>query len=94
MAEYKVVLVSDLLNIVVHSLVDYIPYDGTPRKKITTIALPVTIILSFLNICGIIFGVICLLFNVIYRKKRSYSEVYLVMNIHCQYNIIIQDDSS
>lgn len=48
-----------------------IPYDGTPREEIVTIALPVTIICSALNICGIICAVICLLFNIIFRKKKS-----------------------
>lgn len=51
-------------------LVGYIPYDGTARTKMTTIALPVTITLSIINAIGIIFAVICLLFNIIYRKRR------------------------
>ena len=56
-----------------NALVDYAPYDGTPRTRILTIALPITITLTFLNICGIIFALICLFFNILYRKKRSYS---------------------
>ena len=52
------------------TLTDHVPYDGTPRTKITTIALPVTIVLTFLNIFGIFFAMICLFFNIIYRKRR------------------------
>ena len=47
-----------------------IPHDGVPRQELVTIALPVTIILSFLNIFGIMCAMICLLFNIIFRKKR------------------------
>ena len=57
-----------------------VPYDGTPREEIVTIALPVTVICSALNICGIICAVICLLFNIIFRKKKSIG--LLSRNIH------------
>ena len=62
-----------IIRFVVHAFADYTPYDGTPRIKIVTIALPLTIVLTFLNVCGIISAVICLIFNIFYRKKRSYS---------------------
>ncbi len=39
-----------------------------------TITLPVTVICSILNICGIICAMICLLFNIIFRKKKSISR--------------------
>ena len=47
-----------------------VPYDGTTRTKIVTVALPVTIVLSILNVVGIICAFICLIFNIIHRKKR------------------------
>ena len=42
-----------------------------------TIALPVTLICSALNICGIVCAVICLSFNIVFRKKKS--PVYLLI---------------
>ena len=48
----------------------HIPYDGEQREEIVTIATPVTTVLSFLNVCGIICAVVCLLFNIIFRNKR------------------------
>lgn len=55
--------------------IGYTPYDGVPREEIVTLALPVTVILSILNICGIAYAVICLLFNVIFRKKRLLTQL-------------------
>ena len=49
---------------------DYIPYDGEPREEFVSIAVPVTTVFSVLNIGGIIYAIICLLFNVIFHNKR------------------------
>ena len=46
-----------------------VPYDGLPSEEYVTIALPVTVIFTALNIIGIIYAVICLLFNAIYHKN-------------------------
>ena len=53
------------------SLIGYvIPYDGVPQEDLVTVALPVTIISSALSIGGIIYALICFLFNAIFHKKR------------------------
>ena len=50
--------------------VGHIPYDGEPREEFVTIIAPVTAIFIVLNIGGIIFAVICSMFNAIFHKKR------------------------
>lgn len=47
-----------------------IPYDGVPTKEFVAVALPVTIVYVFLASVGIIFTIVCLVFNYIYRKKK------------------------
>ena len=49
---------------------DQIPYDGEPREEFVTIMVPVTTIFLILNIVGIVYAVICLMFNAIFHKKR------------------------
>ena len=47
-----------------------IPYDGVPAKEYVTIAVPVTAIFIFLALVGIVFAIVCLVFNFMFRKKR------------------------
>jgi gamma-aminobutyric acid type B receptor len=47
-----------------------VPYDGIPTKEFVAIAIPVTVIFVFLASAGIIFAIVCLIFNFIYRKKK------------------------
>ena len=56
-----------------------IPYDGVPQEDLVTVALPVTIIFSTLNTGGIVYALICFLFNAIFHKKR-YMRCNLPMN--------------
>ena len=47
-----------------------IPYDGEPREEFVTVMVPVTAIFIVLSISGIIYAVICFMFNAIFHKKR------------------------
>ena len=48
----------------------YTPIDGVPDTKIKIIILPVTVVLVILNACGIVFGIICLMFIIYFRNKK------------------------
>ena len=48
----------------------HVPYDGVPREELVTISLPLTIIVSILNILSIICAGLCLLFNIVFRNTR------------------------
>ena len=47
-----------------------IPNDGTPVKGINVQPLWLVIPYYILSLIGIIFAIVCLLFNFIYRKRR------------------------
>ena len=51
-------------------IIGHIPYDGEPREEFVTVMVPVTAIFIVLNISGIIYAVICFMFNAIFHKKR------------------------
>ena len=44
--------------------------DGIPKLVIVSTALPLTVIYYILAIVGIIFAVVCLFFNIIFRKRK------------------------
>ena len=48
----------------------YVPHDGVPKMEPSTVILPVTVIVISLNGGGVAFALFCLLFNLIYRKKK------------------------
>ena len=48
-----------------------VPYDGVPTKEYVAVAIPVTVIYIFLATAGIIFAVLCLIFNFVFRNKRQ-----------------------
>jgi len=47
-----------------------IPHDGVPVEQDVTVAFPLTVTLSILAFAGIVFSVVCLAFNCIFRKKK------------------------
>ena len=47
-----------------------VPFDGTPREKLQTVHLSVTVIFVVLSSAGIVFAVICVIFNFIFREKK------------------------
>lgn len=48
----------------------YIPYDGVPIVEIVTVSRTVTIVFLALNSTGFIYAIMCLLFNIVFQKKR------------------------
>ena len=52
------------------SILGYTPIDGVPKIGITSINLAVTTTFIPLHICGVVFALFCLAFNIINRKKR------------------------
>ncbi len=53
-----------------------IPYDGVPVEEIETVAVPLTVIYSFLSVAGIIFAIACLMFTFILRNKKYVKNMY------------------
>lgn len=47
-----------------------IPYDGVPIEMTETVELPLTVLYSLLATAGIIFAIICLVFNFHFRKQK------------------------
>ena len=48
-----------------------VPYDGVPTIEYVTVAIPVTVVYVLLSVAGIIFAILCLIFNFVYRNKRQ-----------------------
>ena len=53
------------------------PNDGIPIEEVVTVSLGLTVVYMFLATAGIVFAVACLLFTIIFRKKR-----YMYMYSH------------
>ena len=47
-----------------------VPYDGVPIEETTTVALPVTVSYILLATAGIVFTVVCLTFNFMFRNQQ------------------------
>ena len=47
-----------------------IPYDGVPTEEVVSVDLSLTVLFSVLATAGIAFGVVCLVFNFIFRDKK------------------------
>lgn len=47
-----------------------VPYDGVPEEEYVTVGIPVTVVFILLSVAGIIFAVLCLIFNFVFRNKR------------------------
>ena len=48
----------------------HIPYDGLPESDIATVYVPVAVIFILLDVCGLAFAFVCLVFNVLFRDKK------------------------
>ncbi len=55
-----------------------VPYDGVPDEEYVAVGIPVTVVYIFLSVAGIIFAVLCLIFNFVYRNKRYGISVKLI----------------
>ena len=47
-----------------------VPYDGMPNRVVDTALTPVTVIIDLLAVVGIVFAVVCGIFNFVFRNKR------------------------
>jgi len=47
-----------------------IPYDGVPLEQEVAVAIPITVTFSILAAVGIVFSVVCLAFNFVFRRKK------------------------
>ena len=58
-----------------HYLSGGVPYDGIPTKDISTVSVALVAVIYVCAAAGVIFAVVCLVFNFIFRKKKyvSYS---------------------
>ena len=50
---------------------DLIPSDGVAKEDLATVILPVALILILFEIAGLVFAIICLVFNIAYRNKKQ-----------------------
>lgn len=46
------------------------PYDGQPNIETETVSVVLTVIFSLLATAGIVFAIVCLVFNITFRKKK------------------------
>lgn len=46
------------------------PYDGTTITVIDTVAQPLAVVIYVLAVAGILFSLVCCIFNFMYRKTR------------------------
>ena len=65
---YKLIIIISLYYKLLSS--DGIPSDGTPTKIFSGVHVAITVILDMFAIAGIIFAIVCLLFNVAFRKRK------------------------
>ena len=55
-------------NVLHHT--DGIPNDGVPIEEVVTVSLALTVVYMILAVAGIVFAIICLIFTLIFRKKK------------------------
>ena len=51
-------------------MADGIPNDGIPIEEVVTVSISLTVVYVILATAGLVFAVVCLLFNLIYRQKK------------------------
>ena len=47
-----------------------IPPDGKPQSVLHKLLFPIIIVVDMLALLGILFAVVCLLFNILYRERK------------------------
>ena len=53
-----------------YNIIDGIPNDGIPIEEVVTVAVPLTVVYVILATAGLLFTVVCLAFNFIFRERR------------------------
>ena len=51
-------------------LVEGRPHDGLPLRRPVTVSVALTVIFAFLATGGIIFAIVCLVFNTVFRDRK------------------------
>ena len=63
-------ILQKMFNSDVNSLLDGTPYDGTPVEIPVTVDISLTVVFIVLSTTGIVFTIICLAFNFIFRDRK------------------------
>ena len=66
----KNTMICDSLIIWLCLLIDGIPNDGIPDEDIVTVHIGITVVYVTLATAGLMFAVVCLVFNLVFRQKR------------------------
>lgn len=53
-----------------HTHTEFIPYDGVANNVTVSVSVAVTVPYTLLTILGIVFAVVCLSFNIIFRNTK------------------------
>ena len=53
-----------------HVHTDGLPYDGLPREEVISIHPSLTAIVALLVAVGLTFSVVCIVFNIVFRKRK------------------------
>lgn len=53
-----------------YHLDDLVPYDGVPDDEIVTVHIALTVVIVLLATAGVVFAIVCICFNFIFRKRR------------------------
>ena len=62
--------IAKMFNSDVNSPLDGTPYDGTPVEIPVTVDISLTVVFIVLSTTGIVFAIICLAFNFIFRDRK------------------------
>ena len=52
------------------NVIDGIPFDGVPTEDIATAFIPLVVVIYIFAAAGVIFSIVCLAFNCIFRNKK------------------------
>ncbi len=55
-------------------IIEGVPYDGVPTDTIVTVHLAVTVIMVVAAAGGTLFTLVCLTYNMYFRKKRYFTK--------------------
>ena len=53
-----------------HTNLDGIPFDGVPTTDIATAFIPLVVVIYIFAAAGVVFSIVCLTFNLIFRNKK------------------------
>ena len=53
-----------------HMNLDGVPFDGVPATDIATAFIPLVVVIYIFAAAGVVFSIICLTFNLIFRNKK------------------------